>query len=336
MNQTVKPVAVIILNWNGEKMLRRYLPAVIATTPADAADIIVADNGSTDGSLKLLTEEFPQAKVIRFDKNYGFAEGYNRAIAAVDNKYVVLLNSDVATGENWLRPMLAFMEANPAVGACQPKILSDADHGLFEYAGASGGFLDKNGFPYCRGRLFDVVEEDHGQYNDIVSVDWASGACLFVRRDIYLKSGGLDSSFFAHMEEIDLCWRIRRLGYDVVVMPQSAVYHLGGGTLPAGNPQKTYLNFRNNLLLLHKNLPQAVRRRRLFVRRLYDTVAGAMFLAAGKWAEAKAVARAHRDFIRMRRRVAAPTGMAEIDLTAGRPNIISKFYIKRCRSFANL
>lgn len=317
-------------------MMRRYLPSVVASTPAELAEIMVADNGSDDGSLEMLAAEFSQVRVIKFDKNYGFAEGYNRAISAVDNEYVVLLNSDVAVPDGWLQPLYDYMSAHLDTGACQPKVLSDQSRDSFEYAGAAGGFIDANGYPYCRGRLFGTVEKDEGQYDSVIDIDWASGACLFVRRQVYLDAGGLDASFFAHMEEIDLCWRIRRMGYRLAVVPQSHVYHLGGGTLPVGNPRKTYLNFRNNLLLLRKNLPNAVRRRKLFVRRLYDTLAGAMFLATGKWADAKAVARAHRDYSRMSKSVNDNCALPELDLTAGRPNIIAQYYLKGHHIFSDL
>lgn len=273
-----KPVAVIILNWNGKSMLSRFLPEVVRTTDPAIADVIVADNGSDDGSMQLLEEKFPSVKVIRFDRNYGFAEGYNRAIALTRYRYTVLLNSDVATTERWVNILYDYMESHPATGAIQPKILSVEQPDSFEYAGASGGYLDCNGYPYCRGRLFDTVESDIGQYDNVAEIFWASGAALMVRSDLYIKVGGLDADFFAHMEEIDLCWRIRLAGQRIEVVPQSVVHHLGGGTLPASNPRKTYLNFRNNLLLLHKNLPDSCRKKRLFIRRLYDTAAWARFV----------------------------------------------------------
>ena len=223
-----KPVAVIILNWNGEKLLSEFLPSVIEHTPSDIADIIVADNGSTDGSLALLAGTFPDVKTIILDRNYGFAEGYNRALRLSGYTYTVLLNSDVAVKSDWLTPLYRFMEATPDAGACQPKILSYRQPDTFEYAGAAGGFLDRHGFPYCRGRVFDTIEKDTGQYDDTIPVDWASGAALMVRTDIYLKCGGLDAGFFAHMEEIDLCWRMRLLGWKVYAVGDAAVYHLGG------------------------------------------------------------------------------------------------------------
>lgn len=336
MTQTVdrRPtVAVIILNWNGVSMLRTYLPRVLATTPADVAEVIVADNGSTDDSLEVLSSEFPGVRVIALDSNYGFAEGYNRAIDIVDHDYVVLLNSDVEPADGWIEPLVDFMESHADCGACQPKILSVEHRGDFEYAGAAGGFLDRNGYPYCRGRIFDTVEPDNGQYDTSITVDWASGAALMVHRTLYRAVGGMDKDFFAHMEEIDLCWRIRLAGYKVACCTASAVYHLGGGTLPQGNPRKTYLNFRNNLLLLHKNLPDGVRGRRLFVRRLYDTLAWFKFVVSRQWADAAAVLRAHRDFRRMRRRYRVHP---DVNLLSSTPNIIVDYYLRGRRTYSDL
>lgn len=328
-----KPVAVIILNWNGEKMLAEYLPQVISATDDTIADVIVADNGSDDGSLELLERSFPGVIVVKLDRNYGFAEGYNRAIAATDYRYTVLLNSDVAPATGWLNPLYDYMEAHPDVGACQPKIRSYVDHKSFEYAGACGGFLDRNGYPYCRGRIFDTVERDSGQYDMVIPVFWASGAALMVRSELYVKVGGLDKDFFAHMEEIDLCWRIKLAGYAVVVIPQSIVFHLGGGTLPASNPRKTYLNFRNNLLLLHKNLPDSSRKKRLLVRRLYDALAWVKFVVSLDFADASAVLRAHRDFRKMR---ANYTSHPDVDLLPKSPNIVVDYYLRRRKVYSDL
>lgn len=208
----MKPVGIIILNWNGAALLRRYLPSVVAANSNDIADVVVVDNGSTDESLSVLKQEFPDVRTLCFDKNYGYAEGYNRAIRELGYRYSVLLNSDVAATPEWIRPLYEYMEAHPEVAACQPKILSDADHTKFEYAGASGGFIDKHGYPFCRGRIFDTVETDNGQYNDITDIFWATGAALTVRTEEYLAAGGLDKDFFAHMEEIDLCWRLHQRG----------------------------------------------------------------------------------------------------------------------------
>ncbi len=332
-----KPIAVIILNWNGEKLLKEFLPKVTATTPADIADVIVADNGSTDGSTTLLKEKFPTVKLIEFDKNYGFAEGYNKAIEQTGYRYTVLLNSDVATSEGWLRPLYDYMESHPETGACQPKIRSYREPELFEYAGAAGGFIDRNGYPYCRGRMLSTVETDNGQYDSVIPIFWATGAALMVRSELYLKAGGLDRDFFAHMEEIDLCWRILLMGYDIVAVPQGVVYHLGGGSLPASNPRKTYLNFRNNLLLLHKNLPPRSRRRTLLRRRLLDTIAFMKFALTMDWGNAKAILKAHNDFRRMRVKY---TSTAERDLLRERDdcrlNLLWAYYLRGVRRFSQL
>ncbi len=331
-----KPVAVIILNWNGEKLLQEFLPSVVRHTPDRLADVIVADNGSDDGSLKLLAEYFPMVEVIRFDCNHGFAEGYNRALKAVPHPYVVLLNSDVAAKDDWLTPLYNFMEEKPEVGAVQPKLLSYSEPGKFEYAGASGGFLDRNGYPYCRGRIFDTTEVDTGQYDESLPVFWATGAALMVRRELYNEVGGLDKDFFAHMEEIDLCWRIHLAGYEVWAVPAGRLYHLGGGSLPASDPRKTYLNFRNSLLMLHKNLPDVTRRGRLLRRRLLDTVAWCKFVATLDFRNASAIFRAHRDFSRMRR---AYTQHPSTDLLATFPgadrNILTDYYLRGRKTFAS-
>ena len=331
-----KPVAVIILNWNGEALLQEFLPKVIATTNEKLADIIVADNGSTDNSVEFIEKEFPNVKLLKFTENYGFAEGYNQAIAQTRYKYTILLNSDAASKEGWIEPIYEYMEAHPQTGACQPKLLSYTTPDEFEYAGASGGFIDKNGYPYCRGRLFSTVEKDNGQYDDICSIFWATGAALAVRSDLYLKVGGLDKLFFAHMEEIDLCWRILLAGYDIKVIPQSIVYHLGGGSLPASNPRKTYLNFSNNLLLLHKNLPDSTRSRKLFVRRLYDTIAWAKFVATLDFKNANAILKAHNDFRQMRKQY---NNHPNVDLLDSRNdthrNIILDYYLRGKKYWEN-
>lgn len=334
----MKSVAVIILNWNGAPLLRRYLPHVLRNTSAALADIIVADNGSTDESLRVLAEEFAQVKVLQLDRNYGFAEGYNRAIAAYsDYPYTVLLNSDVRTPEGWLEPLVDYLETHPDTGAVQPKLLHDRDDDrqVFEYAGAAGGYLDCHGYPYCRGRIFECLEDDRGQYDSITpSIFWASGACLMVRTDVYRRAGGLDNSFFAHMEEIDLCWRIHLLGCDIRMVPQSRVYHLGGGSLPQGNPRKTYLNFRNNLLLLHKNLPAREGERLLIVRRLMDTLAFGMALCKRHWGDAKAIIKAHRDFRRMRKNYTLhPDTNLLHNTPEGRRNIVVEHYLLRRKVF---
>lgn len=298
----MKSLAVIILNWNGEKLLQEFLPAASALTISDRADLYVADNGSTDSSLAWIRANHPEVGIIELGDNYGFAEGYNRAIEATRYPYTLLLNSDVMVSPDWWRPLLDFMESHPDVGAAQPKIRSYRMPAMFEYAGAAGGYLDRLGYPYCRGRLFDHVEEDHGQYDGApADVCWASGAAMIVRTKTYLSLGGLDPKFFAHMEEIDLCCRMHAAGYRVCALTDCEVFHVGGASLSQGNPRKTYLNFRNNLLLLHKNLPRATGRRKLFVRRLADTLAFMMFLLKGDTGNARAVIKAHSDFRKMRK-----------------------------------
>lgn len=298
----MKPLAIIILNWNGLELLKKLLPVAAAYCISDESDLIVADNGSTDASCTFIEKEFPQVKLLKFKENLGFAAGYNRAIEETRYRYTILLNSDVEVTPGWWCPMLDFMEKQPDVAALQPKIRSYYDRGSFEYAGAAGGYLDNLGYPYCRGRVFDKVERDEGQYDgEAIDVAWASGAALMVRTDVYLDLGGLDAAFFAHMEEIDLCCRMIAAGWRVCAITDSYVYHMGGASLPKGNPKKTYLNFRNNLLLLHKNLPAKRGRKILFLRRLADTLAFGMFLVKGQWGDARAVLRAHRDFRRMRR-----------------------------------
>lgn len=330
-------VAVVILNWNGEKLLKEFLPKVIENTNLEIGKIYVADNGSTDGSLKLLSTEFPEVKVIEFDKNYGFAGGYNHALDEIEDEYTVLLNSDVAPEKGWLDTLLKYMDNHKETGACQPKVLSYTDKTKFEYAGACGGFIDKHGYTYCRGRIFDTCEIDEGQYDDTIKVFWATGAALMVRTELYKEVGGLDEKFFAHMEEIDLCWRILLKGYEIAVVPGSIVYHLGGGSLPASNPKKTYLNFRNNLLMLHKNLPDSTRKKKLFIRRLLDTLAWGKYMATLDIKNANAIIKAHRDFKKMSKEYATHP---EIDLLDTRSdtnrNIITGYFLKRKTTWRQL
>lgn len=332
-------VAVIILNWNGRKLLEEYLPKVVATTDPQLSRIIVADNGSTDDSVEYLNSEWEgKVELMLFDRNYGFAEGYNKAVAMAQGyEYVVLLNSDVATAEGWDKALYGYMEAHGDVGACQPKILSYKHPDTFEYAGASGGFLDCDGYPYCRGRIFDQCETDRGQYDDVADIFWASGACLMTRPSLYIKAGGLDKDFFAHMEEIDLCWRIRLLGFRIAVVPSGVVYHLGGGSLPAENPRKTYLNFRNNLLMLHKNLPDGVRGRKLFRRRLLDTVAWLKFVLTLDMANARAVLKAHNDFRRMKKAytVHPNVNLLAVDRGASK-SILWQFFVRGHKTYRSM
>ena len=296
----MKKVSVVILNWNGVGMLQKFLPGVIKYSQGEGVEVCVADNGSTDESVVWLQTYCPDVRLIVLDKNYGFADGYNMALQQVEAEYVVLLNSDVEVTPHWLEPLMEYMDAHPEVAACQPKIRSERNKTLFEYAGASGGYLDKYGYPFCRGRIFDVVEEDKGQYDTIQSIFWATGAALFIRLKDYREAGGLDGRFFAHMEEIDLCWRLRSRGRGIVCIPQSTVYHVGAATLKKENPRKTFLNFRNNLLMLYKNLPKKELKRVMFVRQVLDGVAALVFLLKGEKEAARAVLQARKEFKRIR------------------------------------
>ena len=250
----MKRIAIVILNWNGANMLRKFLPSVLSYS--QEAEVIVADNASKDDSLKILETEFPEVRTIVLNTNYGFAEGYNQALKQVEAEYYLLLNSDVEVTEGWLQPMLSYMDAHEDVVACQPKLRCEWNRSMLEYAGACGGFIDYLGYPFCRGRVFNTVEEDLGQYDTVIPVLWATGAALMIRSKLYWEAGGLDARFFAHQEEIDLCWRLRIRGRRIVCVPDSYVYHVGGGTLPKSNPMKTFLNFRNNLTMLYKCLPE--------------------------------------------------------------------------------
>ena len=332
MKGTKKELAIIILNWNGRKVLEEFLPSVARHSISERSDLFVADNGSGDDSVEYVEKNFPEVKIIRFKKNYGFSEGYNRAIKETGYPYTLLLNSDVAVKERWWEPLLDLIESDEKIGAVQPKIKSYREPEKFEYAGAAGGLIDRLGFPYCRGRVFDKVAVDEGQYDgEPAEIAWASGAALLVNTEVYLKVGGLDRRFFAHMEEIDLCWRIKAAGYRIMFVPDSEVFHLGGASLNYGNPQKTYLNFRNNLLLLHKNLPKKIGKRKLFVRRLVDSFAFLMFALKADMKNAGAVLRAHNDFRKMKKLY---TELPENDIMSslpgtGRSILLSDFFRKK-------
>ena len=289
-------VAIVILNWNGQGMLAKYLPNVIEYSRQDA-EIWVADNCSSDGSMHLLETQFPQVKTIVLEQNFGFAEGYNRALKQIEADYYLLLNSDVEVSHHWLTPLIEFMDSHPQVAACQPKLLSEQDKDNFEYAGACGGFLDKYGYPFCRGRIFGVVERDNGQYDYQQEVLWATGACMMIRSVDYWKVGGLDARFFAHNEEIDLCWRLRLMGRKIYCIPESEVYHVGGGTLPKSNPMKTFLNFRNNLTMLYKNLSDKELSHVMRMRWFLDYLAAFEMLILGRnWGDFLAVFKARKAF----------------------------------------
>ncbi len=288
--------AVVILNYNGKQMLEKYLPGVIEYSRQDA-EVWVADNNSTDGSVKMLQIHFPQVKTLVLEQNYGFAEGYNRALKKVEADYYVLLNSDVEVTHHWLTPLVEFMDSHPEVAACQPKLLAEYDKENFEYAGACGGFMDKYGYPFCRGRIFGNVERDNGQYDYLEEVLWATGACLMIRSHDYWGVGGLDRRFFAHCEEIDLCWRLRLKGRKIYCVPESQVYHVGGGTLPKNNPHKTYLNFRNNLTMLYKNLSDEELKPVMRCRWWLDRLAAIeMLILKRSWGDFLAVCKARRAF----------------------------------------
>jgi len=292
-------VAIVILNWNGENYLQKFLPILIDNTLIPGVEIIVADNASTDSSLSLLKDKFPTIRTIVFDKNYGFAGGYNKALAEVEADYFVLLNSDLEVTPGWLNPMLEYMDGHEKVAACQPKILSYANRSKFEHAGAAGGYIDQFGFPFCRGRVLGLAEEDKGQYDTITDIFWATGACLLIRSNLYWKAGGLDDEFFAHMEEIDLCWRLKSRGYRIVCIPASSVFHVGGGALNYESPHKTYLNFRNNLLMLYKNLPARLLEKTMYWRFVFDYAAAFQLFITGKPKNALSVFKARRDFKNM-------------------------------------
>ncbi|MDR0582103.1 MAG: glycosyltransferase family 2 protein [Prevotellaceae bacterium] len=296
MNKT----AVVILNWNGKHFLQQFLPALVEHTSLPGVALVVADNGSTDCSQAFLQQAYPQIRQIVFDKNYGFTGGYNRALSQVDADYYVLLNSDVEVTANWLQPLKAALDNHPEVAVCMPKIRSFDRRTAFEYAGAAGGFIDRYGFPFCRGRILSCIEEDNGQYDTPRRIFWASGACMMIRAAVFHRLGGFDDDFFAHMEEIDLCWRVQQLGYSVMCLPQAVVYHVGGGTLPNETPFKLYLNYRNNLYMLYKNLPDR-KRFLLAVRLVLDGLSAGVYCLRGKFASFAAVWKAHIHFWQRRK-----------------------------------
>jgi GT2 family glycosyltransferase len=313
MIKKMAAVAVAILNWNGKSFLQSFLPLLLSRTAHPEASFVVIDNASTDGSVDFLRTHFPSVTLICLDKNYGFADGYNQGLQQVKADYYVLLNSDVEVSENWLQPLLDLMEQDTSVGACMPKVRACEAPGFFEYAGAAGGFIDKYGYPFCRGRILSHVEPDRGQYDGKSVVFWATGACMMVRAEAYHRLGGFDALFFAHMEEIDLCWRMQTAGYKIICEPQSVVFHVGGGTLPNNHPQKIYLNHRNNLYLLYKNLPPEKRRTILPTRIALDALSAMAYLLKGKCSFFAAVFRAHFHFWRNRRKLSlSPHTDAEI------------------------
>jgi GT2 family glycosyltransferase len=332
-------VAVVILNWNGKDLLSRFLPGILLTN-YEKLEIIVGDNGSTDDSVAFVQEHFPAVRIIENDRNYGFAEGYNRVMAHVKADYYILLNSDVEVPRDWIRPVIHAMEADPMIAAAQPKIKWYTDKSKFEYAGAAGGFMDRDSFAFCRGRLFDQIETDNGQYNDQREVFWASGAAFFIRDKQWAESGGLDPDLFAHMEEIDLCWRLKNLGYKVIYCPDAEVFHIGGGTLAANSPFKVYLNFRNNLMIMQKNLPFGEAVWGLTFRMCMDFIALIQFVLKGEYKFAAAVNKAHYQFVRNMRRTASKRGSNQIPYAklsgVYHSSIVWQFFIRGVRYFSQL
>ncbi len=340
MNQN-KKISIVILNWNGSSFLKRFLPSIIDCSKGNV-EIVVADNGSTDDSKSLIVNLFPTVVYLQLDKNFGFAEGYNRALEMIHSDFFVLLNSDVEVTPGWLEPMLNLMENDPDIGICQPKILSLDRPDEFEYAGASGGFIDRFGYPFCRGRILQVVEKDLGQYDDILPVSWASGACMMVNSNLWRACNGFDPDFWAHMEEIDFCWRSQHLGYKVYICPDSVVYHIGGGTLNYNNPLKIHLNFRNNLYLLFKNLPGKQLAVILPARMVLDGIAAFVFLLKGEFGSFGRVFAAHLKFyrnlsqlFRKRRSVFSTSKNKGIRLLSGK-NILWNYFVTKRRKFSEI
>lgn len=333
--------AVVILNWNGRDFLEQFLPSVLNNNSAGAA-IIVADNASKDDSVRFVQENYPSVRIIRNDVNGGYAKGYNDALAQVEADYFVLLNSDVEVTPGWLEPMIRLLDHDPSVAACQPKLRAYDRREEFEYAGAAGGFIDKWGYPFCRGRMFDHSEKDQGQYNDRCEIFWATGACLFIRASAFREVGGLDEDFFAHMEEIDLCWRLKNAGYRVMYEPESLVYHVGGGTLSKQSPQKTFLNFRNNLILMAKNHAPGFFWLKIFLRMCLDFIAGLKFLFGSGWAHCWAVQRGHFSFYgsmgkTLRKRKEMKKKIRRYATTAiYNGNVVMEFFARGKKKFSDL
>ena len=296
-------VAIVILNWNGQHFLERFLPMLIERTPEHRVSLYVADNGSTDGSVSWLREHFPDIPLILFDRNLGYTGGYNKALEQIEAQYFILLNSDVEVTPGWLPPLVQFMDTHPGCGVCMPKILSWSDPARFEYAGACGGYIDRLGFPFCRGRILTSIETDQGQYDHPARIFWASGTCMVVRSDLFRSLKGLDNQFFAHMEEIDFCWRAQWAGYTIAVIPESKILHVGGGTLPNDSPHKLYLNYRNNLLMMYKNLDNGEVVPIIALRLFVDHLSAIAYLFQGKWSFTGSVWKAHRHFWAIRRSV---------------------------------
>ena len=332
-------VSVVILNWNGKDFLEKFLPSVMQSD-YDNLSVVVADNASTDDSVSFLEKNFPTVKIINNKKNEGFAKGYNEALKQVSSDYYILLNSDVEVTKNWILPVISLMESDEKIAACQPKILSYYEKNKFEYAGACGGWIDSYGYPFSRGRVFDFCETDIGQYDNVEEIFWASGAALFIRSAVFHQLGGFDEYFFAHQEEIDLCWRIKRAGYKIFVVPSSVVYHVGGGTLPAGNERKVYLNFRNNLAMLVKNLDVLEKVFKIPARLLLDNFAAMQALIKGDAKTFKAIEKAHIDFIKWNFVLKKKSHLPKRKLTeltgVYNGSIVKKFFIEKKKTFSEI
>ncbi len=334
--------AVVILNWNGKDHLKKYLPLVFQHTPKEGFEIVVADNGSVDGSIQLLANQFPECRIIELDQNYGFAGGYNKALEHVDAEIFCLLNSDVRVSAHWIEPVLDLFNSDENIAAIQPKILSDRDWSRFEHAGAAGGFVDHYGYPFCRGRIMDKIEYDRGQYNDPTDIFWASGACLFIRSELFKKAGGFDADYFAHMEEIDLCWRLKNQGYRITFCPHSKIYHWGGATLEYNNPRKLFLNFRNSLWTLYKNYTGKSLPAIMFLRMMIDSFAIVKFAASLDFKNMSAIVSAHFEFHRSKKLVKEKRKALQTQVKVRKhPEMLNKsivweFFIHSKRTFSKL
>jgi GT2 family glycosyltransferase len=330
----LKKIAVVILNWNGAKLLEQFLPSVIEHS--DVATIYVVDNASTDSSIEVLKTKFPSVNIIQNDGNYGFAKGYNVALQQVEEDYYALVNSDVEVTEGWLSPILTVFDKELNVSIIQPKILDYKNKEYFEYAGAAGGFIDQYGYPFCRGRIFDTIEKDNGQYDDETEIFWASGACFFIRKEIYRKLNGFDCDFFAHQEEIDLCWRAFNMGYKAKYTSKSVIYHIGGATLKESNPKKTFLNFRNSLLMLTKNLPKHNLASIIFVRLLLDGLAGIQFLFKGKFNHFWVIIKAHFHYYHLINKTLKKRKAPQSENYYYIKSIVYKYFVKNGTIFEKL
>jgi GT2 family glycosyltransferase len=332
-------VAVVILNWNGRHFLEKFLPSVVASDYENFS-LIVADNASTDDSISFIQQYYPSIKIIQNLSNEGFAKGYNSALKKVSADYYVLLNSDVEVTKDWINPIISLMENDKEIAACQPKILSFENKNLFEYAGAAGGWIDKFGYPFSRGRVFDFCEKDQGQYNNTSEIFWASGAAFFARSSVFCELGGFDEDFFAHQEEIDLCWRMQRAGYKILAVPSSVVYHVGGGTLPVGNSRKVYLNFRNNLLMLSKNLPFPERIWKIPFRILLDNVSGLQAIAKGDTKTFNSIQKAHFHFFKtkFKKKLTFSLPKKRMRKLSGvyKGSIVFKYFIQKKKTFSEI